>query len=151
MKSKLDIERIYHPYNLWEDYKAGFYDNVCGKEKDLKIKKVLEMFNDAKKTEEYMRKVIELWKYSCEHNLTNSSMNKIAYLGQAACCIYAGVPCDLTMRGWKLLTQEVRDRSDKIANKIIIEWILERKSNSTLKNGKKEDTKTGYQTKLHLF
>jgi Ni,Fe-hydrogenase I small subunit len=151
MSLKLDVERVYHPYNLWEDYKAGFYDNISSKEKDFKIKKVLEMFNDYKKTEEYMRKVICLWKYSCEHNLTNSSMNKIAYLGQAACCIYAGVPCDLTMRGWKLLSQEVRDRSDKIANKIIIEWMLERRLNNTLKNGKKEGMKTEYQMKLHLF
>jgi hypothetical protein len=151
MNTKVDLKRIYHPYTLWEDYKAGFYDNVSGKAKQSKIDKVLEMFNSSKLTEKYMNKVIDEWVYSCEHNLTNESMNKIAYIGQAACCLYAGVPCDLTMRGWKLLSQDIRDRSDKIANKLINKWKLEKRLKSTLKNGKTKDMKTEYQMKLHLF
>ena len=151
MNTKVDLKRIYHPYTLWEDYKAGFYDNISGKAKQSKIEKVLEMFNSSKLTEKYMNKVIDKWVYSCEHNLTNESMNKIAYIGQAACCLYGGVPCDLTMRGWKLLTQDVRDRSDKIANKVINKWKLERRLKSTLKSGKIKGMKAEYQTKLHLF
>ena len=119
--------------------------------KQVKIDKVVEMFNSSKLTEKYMNKVIEKWIYSCEHNLTNDSMNKIAYIGQAACCLYADVPCDLTMRGWKLLTQDVRNRSDKIANKVINKWKLEKRLKTTLKNGKVKGMKTEYQTKLHLF
>lgn len=147
----LDLGRIYHPYTLWEDYRAGFYDNVSGKQKQSKIDKVLEMFNDYKLTEKYMNMVIEEWVYSCEHNLTNESMNKVAYIGQAACCLYDRIPCDLTMRGWKLLNKEVRDRSDEIAKKVINKWKLERRLNSTLINGKTKGMKTEYQMKLHLF
>lgn len=40
------MKRIYHPYWLWEDYKAGFYDNVSGERKKELILKVVEMFNN---------------------------------------------------------------------------------------------------------
>jgi|9_EtaG_2_1085328.scaffolds.fasta_scaffold02330_10 hypothetical protein len=151
MNTKVNLKRIYHPYNLWEDYKAGFYDNVSNNQKKYKINKVLEMFNSYSLTEKYMNKVVKEWVYSCEHNLTNESINQIAYIGQGACCLYAGVPCDLTMRGWKLLSQDVRERSDKIAEKVIHKWKQKKRLKSTLKNGKRKDIKTGYQMKLHLF
>ena len=116
------MKRIYHPYNLWEDYREGFYDNCSGKDKKDKILKVLEMFNDAELTESNMRRVIEEWKYSCEHNLTNESMNKIAYIGQGACCLNANIPSTITMEAWSLLSSEVQERSNMIAKKIILEW-----------------------------
>lgn len=116
------MKRIYHPYWLWEDYKAGFYDNMSGINKQQKIKKVLEMFNDAKKTKEMMFYVVDNWKHSCEHNLTNESVNKIAYIGQSACCVYDGIPNTITMSAWSLLTQEVKERSDNIALLAIERW-----------------------------
>ena len=116
------MKRIYHPYWLWEDYKAGFYDNVSGERKKELIKKVLEMFNDSKLTKENMLFVVNNWTYSCEHNLTNESLNKIAYIGQSACCVYASVPCSITMESWSLLSDEVKKRSDKIALECINIW-----------------------------
>lgn len=116
------MKRIFHPYWLWEDYKAGFYDNVSGEKKKKYIKKVLEMFNDKKLTKENMLFVVENWKYSCEHNLTNDSLNKIAYIGQSACSVYAGVPCTVTMECWSMLTEEVKERSNKIALEFIEIW-----------------------------
>jgi len=116
------MKRIFHPYWLWEDYKAGFYDNVSGEKKKEYIKKVLEMFNDKKLTKENMLFVVENWKYSCEHNLTNDSLNKIAYIGQSACSVYAGVPCTVTMECWSMLSEEVKQRSNKIALEVIEIW-----------------------------
>jgi len=122
MNTKVDLKRIYHPYNLWEDYKAGFYDNVSGKAKQYKIDKVLEMFNSSKLTEKYMNKVIDEWVYSCEHNLTNESMNKIAYIGQAACCLYDSIPSTITMECWRLLSDDVQQRSNLLALSVIKKW-----------------------------
>jgi len=122
MNTKVDLKRIYHPYNLWEDYKAGFYDNVSGKAKQSKIDKVLEMFNSSKLTEKYMNKVIDEWVYSCEHNLTNESMNKIAYIGQAACCLYDSIPSTITMECWRLLSDDVQERSNLLALSVIKKW-----------------------------
>lgn len=116
------MKRIYHPYWLWEDYKAGFYDNVSGDQKQKLLLKVVEMFNSKTLTKENMLKVINLWVYSCEHNLTNESLNKIAYIGQGACCLYAGVPSTITMEAWSLLTDDVKERSNKIALEVINQW-----------------------------
>ena len=122
MNEKTSIKRIYHPYWLWEDYKAGFYDNVSGVEKKKHIDKVLEMFNSKTLTEKWMLYVVENWRYSCEHNFTNESMNKVAYLGQSACCAFSGIPNTVTMEAWSLLSDEVKERSNKIANKCIDKW-----------------------------
>ena len=116
------MKRIYHPYWLWEDYKAGFYDNVSGDQKQILLKKVVEMFNSKSLTKENMLRVINEWIYSCEHNLTNDSLNKIAYIGQGACCLYAGVTSTITMEAWSLLTNEVKERSNKIALDVINQW-----------------------------
>lgn len=122
-----NIKRIYHPYWLWEDYKHGFYDNVSGEQKKLMIAKVVEMFNDEKKTKEMMFFIVDNWQYSCEHNLTNESLNKIAYIGQAACCIFYKIPSTITMEAWSKLTEEVKRRSDKIALEAIKRWTIKNK------------------------
>jgi hypothetical protein len=121
------MERIYHPYWLWEDYKAGFYENISGEEKKQMTLKVIEMFNSELLTKEFMNRVITEWKYSCEHNLTNESLNKIAYIGQGACCVYAKVPNTITMEAWSLLDKEVQIRANKIAEKTIENWINKNK------------------------
>ena len=121
--TKIEQGRIYHHYEKWEDWKHGFYDNCSGNEKEKKIALVLEMFNDENKTREYMTRVINEWVYSCEHNLTNSGMNKIAYLGQAACCLYAKIPNTITMEAWSLLENKIKKRSNKIAEEVLNIWI----------------------------
>jgi hypothetical protein len=114
--------RIYHPYWLWEDYKAGFYENCSGEQKQIYVKKIIEMFNSEKLTLESMFSVVDNWKYSCEHNLTNNSMNGIAYIGQGACCIYCGAPSTITMECWSKLTKEVQERANKNALQAIERW-----------------------------
>ena len=119
--------RIYHPFWKWEDHKAGFYDNVSGEKKKIMSEKVLEMFNSEKITRENMMRVIDEWQYSCEQNLSNESMNKIAYLGQAACCLYFGIPNTITMENWSRLDKEVQNKANKIANDVLNIWIKRNK------------------------
>lgn len=116
------IKRTYHHYDKWEDYKHGFYDNISGRNKKELMNRVVELFSDSELTKVFMSRVIKEWKYSCEHNLSNLSMNRIAYLGQAACCLYGGVPHSITMEAWSLVDKNFRDEADIIANKLIQEW-----------------------------
>ena len=116
------MKQIFHHYELWEDYKYGFYNNISGNDKEIKLKQVVEMFNSEKTTREMMFKVINEWEYSCEHNLTNEGMNKIAYIGQAACALYKNIPNTITMQGWHLLTDKVRERSNQIAEEALKYW-----------------------------
>lgn len=114
--------RIYHPFWLWEDHKHGFYNNSSGEHKKKHIEKCLEMFNSEKLTRQFMFRVVDEWKHSMEHNLTNESLNQIAYIGQSACCLYAGIPNTVTMECWSMLTKEVQNRSDEIAKEAIERW-----------------------------
>ena len=123
----MELKRIYHPYWLWEDYKAGFYNSCSGAEKKEKIESVLQMFNSEKLTAEFMNRVITEWKYSCEHNLTNESMNKIAYIGQGACCLFNSIPSTITMEAWSLLDKPVQERANNIAKEVINKWITDNK------------------------
>lgn len=116
------MQRIYHPYWLWEDYQNGFYENVSGEEKQNKIQKVFEMFNSEELTIENMNYVVDNWKYSMEHNLSNPAINKIAYIGQSACCNYAGIPNSITMECWSKLSKEVQERANKNAIDSISRW-----------------------------
>lgn len=127
MNNGINIKRIYHPFWLWEDYEAGFYENISGKEKIEMLEKAIEMFNSKDLTSKNMNFVIENWKYSCEHNLTNESMNKIAYIGQAACCVYFKIPNTITMEAWSHLSDNVKKRSNKIAQDCINKWIKKNK------------------------
>ena len=141
----MKIKQIYHHYTKWEDYKCGFYSK-----RETNTDKVFELFNDEYKTKKYMKKVITDWTISCEHNLSNYSMNRVAYIGQAACCIYAGIPSLTTMYAWKFLDYEVQERSNKIAIKNILLWEQNQILKSILLNGNEKDIQTEYQTKLLL-
>ncbi len=120
------MNRIYHPYWKWEDFKAGFYDNCSGDKKTILIKSVIEMFSSEELTRTNMYRVQE-WQYSCEHNLTNISLNRIAYIGQSACCIYASVPSTVTMEAWSLLSKDIQTRSDLIAEEFLNYWLEKNK------------------------
>ena len=117
------MERIYHPYWLWEDYKAGFYDNCSDAKTKIKhINSVKYMFNSYKETKRCMFYVIDNWVYSMQHNLTNNAINKIAYIGQSACCYYNGVPSTITMEAWNLLDKEIQKQANIIAELSIKRW-----------------------------
>lgn len=120
--------RIYHPWHKWEDYRAGFYDNCTGETKQQKEFLVVEMFSNQKETTRCMFWIVNNWKYSCEHNLTNSSMNKIAYIGQAACCYYGNIPSTITMSMWSKLPKNVQESANSIAEKALNHWIINNKN-----------------------
>ena len=122
------MKRILHHFSLWEDHKNGFYDNCSGENKKIKLKRAVEMFDSTDLTELNMNRVINEWANSCEHNLTNESMNKIAYIGQAACCIYAGVTSSITMEAWNLLDKDVQKRANGIAESILETWEINQKN-----------------------
>lgn len=115
------MTRIYHRYENWEDWPAGFYGSA-GKNKSDLILKVVEMFSSEKLTREFMQKVFVIWPNSIEHNLTNPAMNRVAYLGQAACCVYAKIPSTVTMEAWSMVDEKSRAKANEIAQELIINW-----------------------------
>lgn len=122
LNQEVNSKRIFHSWDKWEDYQNGFYENCSGAEKTEKINKVIEMFNSPELTRQNMFAIVNNWTYSCEHNLTNPSLNKIAYIGQAACCLYAGIPNSVTMEAWSLLSKEVQERANADAQEALDLW-----------------------------
>lgn len=118
-----DPLRIFHTYDKWECYKAGFYNTV----KEGMTKKECEeayrdFLSDLPKFRKALKKVITKWKYSCEHYLTNSSMNRIAWLGQAAACLACGIPSTFRSGFW-LLTEQQQKEADELALKYLNKWL----------------------------
>jgi len=116
------MDRIYHSWEKWEDHEAGFYNNISGSNREELEEKVFELFEDEKKCREMMYRVVNEWRNSSEHNLSNNGMNKVAYLGQAACCLFAGVPSTVTMSCWRHINKSYRDRADEIAKEVLSFW-----------------------------
>lgn len=118
-----DENRIFHTFDKWECHKAGFYNSThpeLSKEQcELEYAKLL---TDEKQFREALEHVITEWIYSCEHYLTNSSMNRIAWLGQASLCYAKGIPS--TFRGgFHLLSEQQKDNANRIAFEYLNKWL----------------------------
>lgn len=118
----MKIKRIYHNHRLWEEVEYNMYGNYNNKNKEMLIQKVINFFNTESLVIEYMERVIEQFKFSCEHNLTNPNMNKIAFIGQCSLALYGKIAREITMIAWNYLTPEIQERANKIAEKQIKRW-----------------------------
>ena len=118
------MTRIYHPYDKWEDFKHGFYGGMPY-DKEKTLDKYADLLRNINQFESALKIIILEWKYSCEHNLTNESMNRIAYLGQAACALVYNVPHNVCMGGYNLLYLEEHQAADTMAKKYLDKWLEE--------------------------
>ncbi len=118
-----DPDRIFHTFDKWECHKAGFY--ASGKEgmtSEQCENAYVTYLSDLKEFEKGLNGVIKEWKNSCEHYLTNKSMNRIAWLGQASMCYSTGVPSKFCS-GFNLLTPEQQDSANELALKYLNKWM----------------------------
>lgn len=119
-----DMERIFHTYDKWECYPAGFYENKhpnkSHEECEVLFKKVISDQNIFAKA---LDGLITNWKNSCEHYLTNKSMNRIAWLGQAAVCYETGVPARYS-NAWFDIPEETRNEANNTALEYLNKWLV---------------------------
>jgi len=120
-----DIDRIFHTYDKWECYKAGFYENGLDGKSDEECEKLyINTLSDAELFESILIKLTSEWKHSCEHYLTNKYMNRIAWLGQASVCYHTRVPSKYSY-AWFKIPEEKRDEANRIAHKHLNRWLNE--------------------------
>jgi ParB-like chromosome segregation protein Spo0J len=119
-----DKGRVYHTWDKWECYRAGFYDErpkngMSVEEGELAYEAFL---SDLGQFRAALEAVTTQWKFSCEHYLTNERMNRIAWLGQASFAQALGLPS--TCRGgYNRLTQEKKDAADALALEYLNKWL----------------------------
>lgn len=120
-----DETRIFHTYDKWECHKAGFYNSMKeGWTHEQCEQEYLRILADAKLFEQILVKLTVEWKHSCEHYLTNKSMNRIAWLGQAAVCYESGVPSKYSYC-WGMLTEQQQNEANLVAFKYLNKWLNE--------------------------
>lgn len=120
-----DESRIFHTFDKWECNKAGFYESRPPKGMSAEECKLVyrDLLADIPAFESALNRVITEWKYSCEHYLTNSAMNRIAWLGQASLCIQKGIPSEFR-GGWGLLTEPQQQAADQAALRALNKWLV---------------------------
>lgn len=119
-----DKNRIFHTFDKWECFKAGFYNSVKdGMTTEQCEQEYYTLLTNEQLFSETLQKVITEWKFSCEHYLTNVSMNRIAWLGQASLCYEKAIPS--TFRGgYHLLSPEQQNTANSIALQYLNKWLL---------------------------
>lgn len=90
--------------------------------RDEFLKRAIEFTGDYKMYGSYMMSVAKNWKYSCEHNLSNTNSNRQAYIGHAACALAFYCPEDIVREAWHNLTDEQRDSANNEADRAIKYW-----------------------------
>lgn len=117
--------RIFHTYEKWECHKAGFYAaSVDGKTAQQCKDEYAEFLSDLERFEKAARKVTSEWVNSCEHYLTNSAMNRIAWIGQAAMCYETGIPSKFCS-GFNQLSDQQQESANMVALDVLNDWLLE--------------------------
>jgi hypothetical protein len=115
------MEQKFHPYYEWEDYQSGMYDEL--KEgRDQRVHMAVFLLSNCMNLYQFMKEVTKRWKVATEVTFTNNQFNRRAWLGQAACHLFAGVKEDETRSAWGFLSPEQRIKANATADKVIKEW-----------------------------
>ena len=116
------MKPVYYRYELWEDYQNGMFHTKNDGNEIIRQEQALIMFKDLDLLYKNMKYVATEWKKSAEMNFTNPSINYQAWLGQASNCYYTGCSDEETINVWHLLTDDERDKANKVADRVYEEW-----------------------------
>ena len=125
-KGDTPSKRIFHTWEKWECYPAGFYnEKPDGMTQDEGEEKYREFLSDASAFEGALTGVTNEWTNSCEHYLTNERMNRIAWLGQASVAYALHIP-SCCRGGYNRLTDSQKRAADLLALKYLNIWLARR-------------------------
>lgn len=109
-----NIKRIWHNFNLWEDYKNGFYSKNKIEDIPKAIIDIEEFFYRDDLFFHTACEVMHNWKYCIEYNLSNSMCNRVAYLGQVSVNYMYGYPSYFTSKCFSELNPLIKNRANKV-------------------------------------
>jgi hypothetical protein len=119
------VNRIYHTWDRWECYPAGFYEDRApgGLSKEQAEVAYRDFLADDTAFRVALERVLAEWPRSCEHYLSNENMNRIAWLGQASACIALGLPAAFR-GGFNRLSETQQDRANATALEYLNRWLV---------------------------
>jgi hypothetical protein len=136
------MKRIYHTWDKWECYPAGFYENKpADKSLDTDACQAIYavLLRDIPAFERAMARVLAEWPNSCEHYLSNENMNRIAWLGQSSLCIEKGIPA-IFRGGFNILSPDEQEAANNAALKFLNLWLSSRGEAELTMDGAKPKT-----------
>lgn len=134
--------RIYHTWDKWEAFAAGFFDNTPPN-RTLTAPRMKSMYadflRDIPRFQKAMDGVMTDWPNSTEHNLSNERMNRIAWLGQAAMCWDTGIPSAFC-NGFSLMSKAEQELANEAAFEHLNKWLesVGRPTLATLKDAERK-------------
>ena len=118
--NKIIMKRICYHYEKWEDWKSGFYNQ--GDYDDQLINQSISILSSTANFYEQAILLLKDWPISSDQNLSDTSRNRQAWVGQAACCIKNGVPENLTRIAWHKLSKLEQNKANHVADLVINKW-----------------------------
>jgi len=115
--------RIFRHYSTWEDWHGGLYA-VTYYNEEHGVRLAARLLGSPAILGPAMLHVVTTWSTSADVNLSNSSRNHQAWIGQATCCYLCGVPEFITKRAWWTLTDEQRDTANGLADIAAQVWTV---------------------------
>lgn len=113
------MEQYFAEYIYWEDYINGMYEIPEKKDIDRFVIMAVIMLTDLDLFITTCKSVTNNWIISTNVNLTNTSCNRKAWLGQACCSYEFKVPEICTRIAWSKLSVLQQNEANNIAEKII--------------------------------
>jgi len=120
---EIEMNKVWHPYWQWED--VGMYSKLEKQAEQEVLQKATALMADHVRWGEYMNLVLDQFPIACEHNLTDTSSNLQAWIGQASCYLAVGCPEYMTKQIWATLSEEQQALANAEADKVIFKWIGE--------------------------
>lgn len=120
-----ELKRVYYTWDRWECYKAGYFEDLPpnGLTKTQATEEFGNFFKDLNQFEQGLEHVLSEWKNSCEHNLTNDKLNRIAWLGAASVCIMTGISSSFRS-GYSILSEDEQRAADNLALVYLNKWLV---------------------------
>lgn len=117
--------RVWHPYTSWECYRHGMWRIVGISERAELLEKTIDFTGNASQYGMFMQRIVKEWPITCEHHLTDSSLNRKAFVGHAAACMAIASPEDVTRQAWGQLSAPQQHDANAQAIAAITEWEIQ--------------------------
>ncbi len=115
------MRRLFHHYELWEDWDAGMYRHTSIDQRLVELAGDLLSNPDAFRNGAML--MVDRWPYATDQNLTNSTQNRQAWVGQATATFTVGASRRETCIAWSTyLTDSERAAANRVADSVIGEW-----------------------------
>lgn len=116
--------RLFAPYPSWECWQSGYWSggSCTHKQPGLSAELLLSESNFWQAMCDLIRK----WPVSVAVHLSDSGINRRAWLGQASCFVKVGNCQDCTKHGWSFLSEVEQRSANLLAERMIAKWNLEK-------------------------